>query len=265
MFDTHAHYHNPKFDADRAEVLGRVFDGGVEAVVNVGTCVVDSQKAVELVANFAQFAMYATVGIHPYVFNSDKLCKSDISKLYQLATKSASVVAVGEIGLDYHSHTSEVISDEQKQWQLEGFEAQIELARQLNLPVIVHCRDAYEDCSRVIVQNPGVKFLMHCYMGGEVVTTQLLERANVMFSFAGNVTYSKSADDTMTRVIAQIPLERIMIETDAPYLAPVPNRGKRCDSTMLSATVNHIAQIKGVTTDKFAQITTDNAKVFFEL
>lgn len=289
MIDAHAHLHDEKYDADREDVIARAFDGGVEKIVTIGTSVSESQDAVDLAESYT--AIYATVGIHPHVFNGGAQRSSEwaedlgadvpavvrrdrleeaIYDLEELIDESKKIVAVGEVGLDYFLPDGMKVSAIQRQWQTEGFRAQIELARKHDLPVVVHCRpevvaqsDAYFDCAEIIKDYPDVRFVMHCYMGNQEVTEKFLTMANVIFSFTGNVTFSKTDDDEMSRVITMIPLERMLIETDAPYLTPVPHRGKRNEPLYVKYVAQRIASLKKLSVDHVDQKTTEKTKEFY--
>jgi TatD DNase family protein len=263
MIDAHTHLHDHAFDNDRADVTARIFAQNITAIINIGTSIEESRDAVALATSDDR--MYATVGIHPHIIDEQNVTPEDIAVLHKIVESSDRVVAIGEIGLDYHSHTDTPITGEQKECQWEIFVAQIELAQSLQLPVVVHCRDAYEDCYKIILQYPDVQFDMHCYMAPLDITQKFLALSNVIFSFAGNVTYSKTRDDEMTRVVRTVPLERMMIETDAPYLTPIPHRGKRNDSSYLQYTAQYIAQLKNISLDELDHVTTQNAQQFFHL
>lgn len=289
MIDAHAHLHDKKYDTDRAEVIARAFAGGVEKIVTIGTSVAESQDAVDLAQEYDE--IYATVGIHPHVFNGgakrsdewsedlgadvaavvrrDRL-EEAIYDLEELIDENEKVVAVGEIGLDYFLPDEGIVSDVQKQWQSEGFVDQIDLAQKYNLPVVVHCRpeaveesDAYFDCVEIIKRYPDVQFVMHCYMGNQTVTEKFLVLSNVAFSFTGNVTFSKKNDDMMSNVIKMIPLERIFIETDAPYLTPVPYRGKRNEPLYVRYVAQRIADLKKLSVEEVLKITAQNTQNFY--
>lgn len=294
MIDAHAHIHDHKFDADRDEMVARAFDVGLEAIINIGTSIHESQLAVETAKQYSKkgFPMYATVGLHPHVFNGgrerehewmngigadseedvrlDALTKA-VEELEKIVAENPHTVkAIGEIGLDYFLPGEEEVSVQQKHWQQTGFVAQVALAKKLELPVVVHGRpsvveqsDAYHDIAEIVAENPDVSFVMHCYQGNVVVTQKLLALGNVHFSFTGNVTYSKTDDDIMSQVLRLLPVEKMMIETDCPYLTPVPHRGKRNEPAFVQHVAAHIADIKGLSVGAFTKHTTHNTKTFF--
>ena len=180
----------------------------------------------------------------------------DIDELRALAQKNPKIIAIGECGLDYFSHTDEPITDEQKAWQKEGFGAQIGLAHELLLPVIIHCRNAYEDVFEILrqAQNDNARtscdtvYILHCYMGDTEVTQKFLALPNVFFSFTGNITYSvkkalEGTKDDIRETVKMIPIERLLMETDCPFLAPMPHRGKRNEPRFVAEVGKKIAQI----------------------
>lgn len=275
FIDTHAHLDDEKFNPDQLEVIERAFASGVEKIINVGADLNGSQSSVVLAEKHKN--IYAAVGLHPHCFNRvgeaqelssgqaitfQELSSENFSELKNLA-QNKKVVAIGEIGLDYYSHMEDLITEAQKENQKKGFVIQIELAKELNLPVIIHCRDAYADTLEAIKNYPEVRFVFHCYGGSLNFTEKLLPMENVHFSVTGNITYAKG-DAEILKVVKSIPLEKIMLETDCPYLAPVPHRGKRNEPAFVSLVAEKIAEIKNLTVDEIAEITTRNAKSFFK-
>ena len=186
---------------------------------------------------------------------------------------SDKVVAVGEVGLDYFSHEDgQEITAVQRAWQEESFHAQVDLAMKHELPVVVHCRtenaqktDAYDASAELIADHGSTQFVMHCYMGNIATTEKFLALPNVHFSFAGNITYSKNDDDDMSAVVKMVPLERMMTETDCPYLTPVPHRGKRNEPAYVQFAAERIAHLKDLSSEEVAQKTTKNAEIFFNI
>ncbi len=261
MIDSHIHLHDKAFAADREELLDRLGNGGVEAVINVGTDVDDSRRALRLAESSSR--VFAAVGIHPHLFNRREITSTDLESLNEIL-RADKVLAVGEIGLDFFSR-QEPLDKERKRRQKEAFEAQIELAEKYSLPVIVHCRDAYEECWEVLSRHREVSFLIHCYMGAEEMTRRFLALDNVLFSFAGNITYGKIEKNLAACSARLIPPERLLIETDAPYLPPVPHRGKRNDFTLLRLTGDFLARLKGLSFAELDRLTTENTKRFFRL
>lgn len=262
MFDSHAHLDDARFDEDRDEVIRRAFDAGVEKIINVGADPEGSRRSVALAEKYAQ--IFASVGLHPHEFNSEKInLKKDLEELAGLA-RNKKVVAIGETGLDYFSHTENPITEEQKENQQKGFVAQLEIARELKLPVIVHCRDAYEDVFEITRSYSDLKFVLHCYGGGKDITKKFLEFKNIFFSLAGNITYVKPNAE-MPEVIKSIPLEKIMAETDCPYLAPLPHRGKRNEPAYARYVIEKIAEIKEISAHGVGEQAARNANDFFRV
>ncbi len=260
MIDIHTHLYMPQFDDDRDEAIKRAFDAGITMMISVSTEPADHRQAIAITEKDDQ--IFASVGLHPHYFNEQKTVNNkqtrdnnsqqltkDIAELRKLAQNNPKIIAIGECGLDYFSHTDELITDEQKAWQKEGFRAQIGLARELGLPVIIHCRDAYEDVFEIIRQESGeTKFILHCYMGDTEVTKKFLTLPNVYFSFTGNITYAvkkvlEGTKDDIRETVKRVPLERMLTETDCPFLAPMPHRGKRNEPMFVNEVVKKIAEI----------------------
>ena len=228
LFDTHAHYYSEAFDPDRDEVLSALPAAGVGLVLCPGCDLPTSRQSIDLAERYPH--VYAAAGVHP----EDALgLPADWLDQVAAMTRHPKVKAIGEIGLDYY--WKEVPRDLQK----EVFRAQLQLARDLDLPVIVHDREAHADCLAMVKEFPGVRGVFHCYSG--------------------------SAEDARKapEVIAAVPLERIMVETDAPYMAPTPFRGKRCDSRYVYRMAETIADIKGLTRQEVEEATTATGKKLF--
>ena len=250
LFDTHAHYDAEQFDADREELLASLPEKGVSLVVNPGCDIPTSRKALEL-ANRYDY-MYAAVGYHP---ESCAPYKEEELDLLREMAQNKKVVAIGEIGLDYYWE-----ENPPKELQQKVFRAQMALARELNLPVIVHDREAHGDSLSIIREYPEVKGVFHCFSGSAEMAKELV-KLGWMISFTGVLTY-KNARKAVEAAEA-VPVESIMIETDAPYMAPVPCRGQRCDSSLVLHTCQRLAEIKGISTEECARITMENGKRFF--
>jgi len=259
MIDTHAHIDFEQFDQDREEVIRRAFDSGIGKIVNIGADMAGSRNSVELVEKYDE--IFAAVGVHPHEFNAGKIL--DIDALRELA-QNKKIAAIGEIGLDNYTHGENPTTEEQKEKQRDGFIKQIILAKELKLPVVIHCRDAYEDCFEIIKKYPDQKFVFHCYGADLKFTKKLLANKNILFSFTGNITYAKAGAEII-EVIKTVPLEKIMLETDCPFLAPVPNRGKRNEPAYVVYVNEKIAEIKQISAKEVDRITTENAIKFFKL
>ena len=252
IFDTHAHYDSGGFNADRHEVVAALPDAGVRLVVNPGCDVESSRIAVELAEKYPH--IYAAVGIHP----GDCAGTDDaaLAAIRELAGHDK-VVAIGEIGLDYYWE-----DNPPREFQQQVFRRQIELALEENLPVIVHDREAHQDCLEVVKAHPNVTGVYHCY-SGSLEDAKILTKLGWMLSFTGVVTY-KNARKSL-EVIEWLPMDRIMIETDAPYLTPEPWRGKRNDSAKVYRVAETIAAVKGIEAEEAARITLENGKRFFRI
>lgn len=253
LFDTHAHYDADAFDADRMEVLSSMPGQGVELILNPGCDLKSSQTAVELAERFP--FVYAAVGVHPEEC-ANWNAEHDIPVLEALA-QNPKVRAIGEIGLDYHWP-----ENPPRELQQQAFHAQLELAEKLDLPVIVHDRDAHHDCLDIVRAHPNVTGVYHCYSGG-VEDAKTLMKLGWMISFTGSITF-KNARRAL-EVIDLLPLDRMMIETDSPYMSPEPFRGRRNDSGRVHLVAEAIARRKGLDPEEVARITLENGKRFFRI
>lgn len=262
MIDIHAHLDDKQFDEDREEAIALAFSGGVEKIINVGAGLGSSRRSVVLAEKYEN--IFASVGFHPHYFNKYKNKGFDkFSELKDLA-KHKKTVAIGEIGLDYYffeKHSRKYITEIKKN-QKKGLIAQLNLARKLNLPVIIHCRDAYGDCYEIIKKYFDLNFVFHCYGGSVEFTEKLLQQKNIYFSFTGNITYAKTGSEII-EAVKMIPMSKIMLETDCPYLAPEPMRGKRNEPLFIEYVGKKIAELKNLSENDVKKITTENASIFF--
>ena len=252
LFDTHAHYDARQFDSDRDAVLSALPGLGVGLVVNPGCDLESSRRAVALAEQYP--FVYAAVGVHPE--DCADWQDGDVEELRELSARPK-VVAVGEIGLDYYWE-----ENPPRELQKRVFRAQMALARELDLPVIVHDREAHGDSLDIIREFPQVRGVFHCF-SGSVEMAQELVRRGWMISFTGVLTY-KNARKAVEAARA-IPMDRLMIETDSPYMAPVPHRGERNHSGFVVHTCQRLAEIKGIDTEECARITMENGKRFFQI
>ena len=242
LFDTHAHYDAEQFDADRDEVLGALPGAGIALAVNPG-CDLPSSRAAVALAERYDF-LYAAVGYHPE--NCAPYRPEDLEALRELA-EHPKVVAIGEIGLDYYWE-----ENPPREFQQRVFRDQLALAAELELPVIVHDREAHADSLAMIREFPQVRGVFHCFSGSAEMAEELV-KLGWMVSFTGVLTY-KNARKAVEAARA-VPLERVMIETDSPYMAPVPHRGKRNDSRYVRLICERLAEIKGVSFAECARVT----------
>lgn len=257
LFDTHAHYDDERFDADRDAVLSSLPEHGVGLVLNPGCDPETSRRAVSYAETYDH--VYAAVGYHPENIEgvTDEAVEDGLKEIEALAAHPK-VRAIGEIGLDYYWCKEPA----ERKRQQEVFRAQMRMAGRLGLPVIIHDREAHLDCLTIAEQYPNVPKVFHCYSGSAEFAKQLLA-LDCMLSFTGVVTF-KNAKKAL-EAIRLIPMERLMIETDSPYMAPEPYRGKRNSSLYVHRVAEVIAAVKGLPVEEVARITTENGKKFFNI
>ena len=253
LFDTHAHYDDGKFDEDRDAVIESLRENGVGAVVDIG-CSFDSIPKALAIAEKYPF-VYASVGLHP---NDAQAAEDNPETLNILSSylENPKVVAIGEIGLDYY--WDEAPREIQKKW----FRAQLSLAEETGYPVIIHDRDAHGDTLEIIKEFPKVTGILHSFSGSPEMAAELIKRGYYI-SFSGVLTFKNAA--RLPEVAKTVPLDRMLVETDCPYLAPHPYRGKRNDSTLMRYTAEKLAEIKGMTYEEVCEITFENAKRVYRL
>ena len=251
LVDTHAHLNDGRFRNDLPAVLQRAAAAGVKAVVNVGFNLDSSQSGVKLAARYA--AVYAAAGLHPH--EAKDFSPTALAGLRKLAA-AEKVVAIGEIGLDYYYNHSPAAA------QKTAFVEQLRLAGELNLPVIIHDRDAHREVLAILREEglPAAGGVMHCFSGDAAFAVQCLE-LGLYLSLAGPVTFKQTG--TLTEVSRLIPPERLLVETDAPYLAPVPFRGQRNEPAYVAGIVQRIAAVRGEEPETVARATSENALRLF--
>ena len=250
--DSHAHLEMEEFDGDREAVLARAAAAGLTAIITVGTTIPDCEKAVALARLHPQ--VYAAVGIHPHEVKGIDAGTYDALRFFAQQEK---VVAIGEIGLDFFHDLSP------REVQLRRFAEQLDLALELDLPVIVHDREAHADTLRILKQRKGgLRGVLHCFSGDETMALECIE-LGFYLSIAGPVTYRKS--EQLRTVARAIPAERILIETDAPYLSPQPWRGKRNEPAYVVETARYVAEIRGMAAGELERLTEENTRRFFGL
>ncbi len=258
LFDSHAHYDDEKFDQDREEIIQKIYDSGVEKFISAGYSLESSKRAIELADKY-EF-IYTTVGISPNdVKQTLEETIEDIKKLEDIITRKENdkIVGIGEIGLDYYWNK------ENKEIQKQAFIMQIELANRLNLPITIHTREAVSDTLEILKQHPvQQKGVFHCCpLNRELVKEAL--KLGFYISFAGPVTFKNSKN--AQEIVEMVPNDRMLIETDSPYLAPEPVRGTRNDSRNVRYIAEKIANIKSLSTEEIAEITYQNTLKIFKI
>ena len=249
LVDTHCHLDFPVFDQDRDEVLSRAKAQGVDYMINIGSSLEGSRRSVELAQKYGP--VYAAVGIHPH--EADDFSWEIEKEIKELAKKNK-VVAIGEIGLDYFKGYS------QKENQLPLFSTLIKLAKESNLPLVIHTREAQADTLKVLKEALPVRGVVHCFSGDKGFLKECLD-LGFLVSFTCNVTYKKA--DTLREIIKSVPLVSLLLETDAPYLAPEGLRGKRNEPAQVRPLAELVAGLKGLKFEELARVTTENARRFF--
>ena len=250
IFDTHAHYDSSAFNPDREAVLNALPEAGVALVVDPGCDLPSSRAALALAEQFPH--VYAAVGIHPE--DCAGYTDADLDVLRQLC-RHDKAVAIGEIGLDYYW-----AENPPREFQQQVFRRQLELAVELDMPVIIHDREAHGDCLEIVKEYPGLRGVFHCFSGSPEMAAELLKRGWYL-GFDGPITYKNAK--RAPEVAAVTPLDRILVETDSPYMTPVPFRGKRNDSRYLPYVIEKLAEWKGVKAQEMTDITFANGKRLF--
>ena len=250
IIDTHAHYDDEAFDTDREALLTSMYDGGIEKIVNVCASVGGFQDTVKLMEKYP--FVYGAVGIHPD--DADKMTQETLDEIRRLSHMDK-MVAIGEIGLDYYWE-----QNPPREWQQRVFRDQLALAQELDLPVIVHDREAHADSLAIVQEFPAVRGVFHCFSGSVEMARELLKRGWYL-GFDGPVTY-KNARKTV-EVALECPLDRMLLETDSPYMAPVPVRGTRNDSRSVRYIAEKLAALRGLDTDELIRLTAENGKRLF--
>jgi TatD DNase family protein len=253
FIDSHAHIADPDFASDCDEVISRAQETGAEAIICIGASIEQGTAAEQLARRYPGYVFF-TAGIHPHdaaTFDP----AADIPTLREFMTRGA--VAVGECGLDYHYDHSP------RDAQRRAFAAQLALAKECNKPVVVHTREAEDDTRAMVTEagKSGVRGVLHCYTGSHALARAALE-VGWYVSFSGIVTFKKWTDDELIRLV---PDDRLLAESDSPYLAPVPHRGKRNEPAWVTQTVARIANARGQSPDQVGRIVADNAKTLFSL
>ena len=252
LFDTHAHLNDRAFDHDREELLQNLPQQGISLLMNAG-CDLQSSRECAAMAEKHPY-IYAAVGSHPDA--ADEVCDTVLEEYRKLCKQNGKIKAIGEIGLDYH------YEDIPRERQKKAFLAQMELAQELGLPVIVHEREAHQDGMDIVRQFPRVTGVFHCYSGSAEMAKQLVD-LGWYIGFTGVLTFSNARK--AIEAAQAIPLDRIVIETDCPYMSPVPFRGKRNDPSRVCFVADKLAQIRGITTEEARAITLENGKRLYRI
>ena len=251
FFDTHTHLDDDKFDIDRDELITSLKNEGLSLAVNIGANLVTSQNSIDLAEKYD--FIYAAVGVHPN--DTGDMTDEDLQKIEEMA-KHEKVVAIGEIGLDYHY--DEPAPEVQKVW----FEKQLLLAKKLNMPYIIHDREAHADVLEIIKKIGHFNGVMHCFSGSSEMARQVTD-LGMYVSIAGQVTFKNAPK--VQAVAKSVPLDKLLIETDSPYLTPEPFRGKRNNSAYVKYTAEKIAELRGMSIEEIAKITMENGKRFYNI
>ena len=253
IFETHAHYDDRRFDDDREELLRKMEEAGIGKIINSGASVDSTKKTVELAEKYPN--VYAAVGVHPT--DAEEL---DETFLEWMKKKAAweKTVAIGEIGLDYYWEKEPEVQANQRYW----FKRQLELAKEVDLPVIVHSRDAAADTIQILkdVKEWNLKGVIHCYSYSKEMALEFI-KMGYYIGVGGVITFKNAKK--LVETVEVIPLERILLETDCPYMAPEPFRGKRNSSLYLPYVVQKIAEIKGISIEEVERVTEANARALF--
>ena len=254
LVDTHTHLNDKKFLGKEKETIERAREAGVTRLINFGDTMESSRKAVELAGAFE--GVFAGVGIHPE--EAFEMSSADDEALAAM-TKETRVVAIGEIGLDYYW----VKEAEQRQLQRKIFIRQLDLARQLHLPVCIHDREAHGDTLDILKkEGKGLRGVLHCYSGSLEMAREFL-KMGFYLGVDGPLTFKNAAK--LPEIVRETPLERLLVETDAPYMAPVPMRGKQNEPAFVKFIAKKLSELKGIDLDEIARQTTRNAKELYDL
>jgi len=250
LIDTHAHLEMSEFDKDRDAVIERALENGVDAIIAVGINLEDSKKAIALAKSHD--AVYATVGVHPH--DAKSIDTATYDSLKKLAEKEK-VVAYGEIGLDFFRDRSP------RDIQIKRFQEQLDLAGELKLPVVIHSRDAHSETFEILKKHKGnLRGVLHCFSGDYEMATKYID-LGYYISIPGTITFPNA--EKLVEVVQKIPLDSLLVETDSPFLTPAPKRGRRNEPAYVAYVAKKISEIRGLTPEKVAIATTENARNLF--
>ena len=252
LFDSHAHLDDEKFADDREAVIARAKENGVTHIINIGADMESSARSVALASQHE--SIYAAVGVHPH--EAEKVVAADYDQLAEW-TRLDKVVAIGEIGLDYYYDLSP------RDLQKEVFIRQLDVARQMHMPIVIHDRDAHGDTMAILKrEGKGLIGVVHCFAGSLEMANELI-KMGWYIGCDGPVTFKNAAK--LPEIMTKIPLERLLIETDSPYLTPVPLRGKRNEPAYVRFVAEHIAALRGISGEELAKVTTKNVCELFHI
>lgn len=253
LIDSHVHLDDKRFNRDRDNIINSLKDNGIEMVINIGADLQTSIASVSLAEKYQN--VYAVVGVHPH--SAKEVDNSTIEILKSFASREK-VVAIGEIGLDYHYDNSP--RDVQRKWFVE----QLKLAKEVNLPVVIHTREAAQETFEILkeAQDGTLRGVLHCYSGSVEMALEYI-KLGFYISIAGPVTFNNSR--VLKEVVKAVPLDKLLVETDCPYLTPEPNRGKRNEPAYVKYVAGEIADIKGISFEELAKATNDNTKELFKI
>lgn len=251
LFDTHAHLLDERFDGEREDIINALPSNGVGAYCEIGYDIKSSINATSLANKFEH--VYASVGVHPH--DTDSLTEDDLNTIKNLC-KEEKVVAIGEIGLDYYYDNSK--RENQRFW----FDRQLSLAEEINIPITVHTRDAMADTIDILKCHKNAEGIIHCYSGSKESAKILLDMG-FFISFAGPLTFKNAS--TALEVAKYVPSDRMLIETDSPYLAPVPYRGKRNEPSFVAEVAKRLSEIRGISFEEVSLLTSENAKNVYRI
>ncbi|WP_297518727.1 TatD family hydrolase [uncultured Clostridium sp.] len=252
IFDSHAHYNSEQYDEDRNEVIERIKENRVIGVMNCGTDVASSKDTVALCEKYDIF--YGAVGVHPSdAFNVDDKMMSEIEEL----ASHPKIKAIGEVGLDYYWE-----ENPSREEQKATFRKHLELAKKLNMPIIIHDRDAHQDTLEIMKEYPDVIGVVHCFSGSAEMAAECL-KLGYYIGITGVVTFKNAKK--IIDVVEVVPMDRLLVETDAPFMSPVPKRGKRNESSYVEYVIEKIAEIKGITSVEVSEKTIENTKKLFNI
>lgn len=252
LFDTHAHMDDRAFDADREELLAQLPNAGIQLLMNPGCSLASSEAACALAGQYDY--IYAAVGSHPDA--ADEVNEETIARYRTLIAQNPKVKAIGEIGLDYH------YEDIPRDIQQKAFRMQMKLARETGLPVIIHEREAHEDGMKIVEEFPDVTGVFHCY-SGSLEMAKVLVKKGWYIGFTGVLTFKNARK--AVEVAANLPLDRIVLETDCPYMSPEPFRGKRNDPGRLYRMAERLAELRGLNVEEIHAITVENGKRLYRI